>query len=374
MPSIQNIINIYNLMEECLKRHLPFVTYRLPGERYAQIVMQTSQEKSLLDENIFANKGFLLFPFPGSKKSPVLIRPDFHIAENRITEEAIVNILTRSHFSPNGYRALVPQPTTQEDFCKGAERMIAEINQGNLRKGVLSRVYLQTLDESFDAIEFYKNLKQEYPSAFVYIAYLPHVGFWIGATPELLLSLEKETLSTAALAGTRKVEMVDPAEWGMKEKKEQKIVSEHIQQCLEKYFGKNIEITGPETVVAGPVQHLKTTFKVKIDQLSTEKNIPDALVKDLHPTPAIAGMPKEAALKLISEIEKHDRGFYTGFLGPVNLNGKSNLFVNLRCMEILENSLALYLGAGITAESDPDREWEETQFKAQTLLDVLNEE
>ena len=131
----------------------------------------------------------------------------------------------------------------------------------------------------------------------------------------------------------------------------------------------NIETGDTRTIEAGSVQHLKTTISAQLnstDQLFT-------LVSELHPTPAVGGLPKNAAIELILDKESYDRKYYTGFLGPVTKN-LSQLFVNLRCLEVLGDSVCLYVGAGITAASDPEAEWEETKLKAQTLLSVLNQQ
>jgi isochorismate synthase len=92
----------------------------------------------------------------------------------------------------------------------------------------------------------------------------------------------------------------------------------------------------------------------------------------LHPTSAVCGMPKEPALQFILDNEKHSRAFYSGFLGPVNVASETHIFVNLRCMQIYTDKAVLYAGAGITADSDPQKEWEETELKCLTLLNVFN--
>jgi len=97
-------------------------------------------------------------------------------------------------------------------------------------------------------------------------------------------------------------------------------------------------------------------------------------VAELHPTPAVCGLPKNLADDFIKENEKHDRKYYSGYLGPWKLNQEVNLFVNLRCMEITCDQFVLYAGGGITSKSIPEREWEETIQKAKTLLDVINTE
>ena len=92
----------------------------------------------------------------------------------------------------------------------------------------------------------------------------------------------------------------------------------------------------------------------------------------LHPTSAVCGLPKEPALQFILENEGFDRSYYSGFLGPVNSATGTHLYVNLRCMELLEKEAILYAGAGITAESNPEKEWQETQHKMQTMRRVLS--
>ncbi len=94
-------------------------------------------------------------------------------------------------------------------------------------------------------------------------------------------------------------------------------------------------------------------------------------ISALHPTPAVCGLPKERALELIYKTEMHNREYYAGYCGPINYQGKTDLFVNLRCMKILPDKLALYIGGGLTAKSDPEKEWEETVLKANTLLSVI---
>jgi isochorismate synthase len=96
----------------------------------------------------------------------------------------------------------------------------------------------------------------------------------------------------------------------------------------------------------------------------------------LHPTPAVCGLPKNEALSFILEHEIHNREFYSGFLGPVNMTSgrgrnSSSLYVNLRCMKLRENTAILYAGCGITVESEPEKEWQETELKANTLLSVI---
>jgi isochorismate synthase len=91
----------------------------------------------------------------------------------------------------------------------------------------------------------------------------------------------------------------------------------------------------------------------------------------LHPTSAVCGMPLDTSLEFLSRNEKYDRQFYAGYLGPVNFNNDTNIFVNLRCAQLLENKAVLYSGAGVTIDSTPEQEWAETEMKMNTLLNII---
>ena len=112
---------------------------------------------------------------------------------------------------------------------------------------------------------------------------------------------------------------------------------------------------------------MRTSFTYKATSTAAWQKI----VGQLHPTPAVAGLPKQKAIDYILEHEKSPRQFYSGYLGPVNLEGQVNLFVNLRCMQVLKNKLAFYAGCGITADSVPADEWRESKMKIATLASVL---
>ena len=91
----------------------------------------------------------------------------------------------------------------------------------------------------------------------------------------------------------------------------------------------------------------------------------------LHPTPAVCGIPKQAALEFILNNESHERKYYSGFCGPLNMDGATHLYVSLRCMEIMDNVCRLYAGGGLLIDSEEKREWEETKIKLNTMLNVL---
>ena len=122
-----------------------------------------------------------------------------------------------------------------------------------------------------------------------------------------------------------------------------------------------------ETVKNGAVYHLRTNYSF---ELPTYKW--NALIDSLHPTPAVCGSPRELAMELIRDFEHHDREFYTGLVGIKGLT-RLEIFVNLRCMQVLGDGYALYVGGGITKDSDLASEWRETENKSQTLLNIIGD-
>jgi isochorismate synthase len=123
-------------------------------------------------------------------------------------------------------------------------------------------------------------------------------------------------------------------------------------------------------VIAGNLMHLKSEFTVDM-KATNFPQIGTVMLELLHPTSAVCGMPLENALEFLSRYETHDRAFYAGYLGPVNVSNNIELFVNLRCMQINGSNGILYAGAGVTIDSDPAKEWDETEMKFNTLLNVI---
>lgn len=233
--------------------------------------------------------------------------------------------------------------------------------------GVQKAVYSRVKKVGFPlekARNLFHELESTYPKAFVYLVSSPLFGTWIGATPETLVETEHDQLYTMALAGTHAKD--DTAEWSRKEYEEHRYVVEAIEAALKRNNCTNIRFEGPEEVVAGPVKHLRTPFKATLADYS-----PWRIAMDLHPTPAVCGTPRLAALDLLISREMHDRFLYTGIIG-LNMPEKTQLFVNLRCARLQRDKMFLYLGGGYTKDSIPELEWEETEKKALTLLGCVD--
>ncbi|MBC7475597.1 MAG: isochorismate synthase [Candidatus Sericytochromatia bacterium] len=276
--------------------------------------------------------------------------------------------------SYNSKQNFVPENNyTKEEFCNLVNKAINNIKSGRTKKIVVSRTKDIKIPEKFDIINFFEKLALKYNNAFVSLVNVPQIGTWIGATPETLLKVTDQELLTMSVAGTQTNSgNLSKIKWSHKEIQEQRLVSEYIEYCFSQSGVTNYIEEAPHTLDAGKVVHLKTLFKYSS---TNAKDIADNFLKLMHPTPAVCGLPKKEAKSFLLENEIHNRKFYTGFLGTININqGVSELFVNLRCMQIKEDKAIIYVGCGITEDSIPENEWNETEMKAEVLLSVMNNE
>lgn len=343
--------------------------YRLPGKQKVQILAQKTTELQALREEKKHNtlKGFLFAPFQPGKNCPkLLIQPHIftdelhlpspHFARNNISVASKSNVVKLKESGAEGFKQLVKNITK-------------EIKQGRFEKVIAARVEKAEKPVTFNEVKYFKRLCKKYPDAFVSLTYAGQYGTWIGASPEVLLQVKGTTFKTYSLAGTKANNKKNlKAGWGPKEMKEHNIVSRYISRAFSAVTPVAPVLDGPHTVAAGNLLHLRTTFLYK----GVENNQWQKLVKQLHPTPAVAGLPKKEAVKYIIKNEKSPRAYYSGYLGPVNMSGEISLFVNIRCMQVLKNKVAAYVGCGITRDSKPESEWKESVIKTHTLLSVLN--
>jgi isochorismate synthase len=212
------------------------------------------------------------------------------------------------------------------------------------------------------------------------------VGLWLGATPELLMTLKRNQLSTVSLAGT--LSASDPNPWSDKERHEQQLVTDYIISELEA-LSQQVEADPVREIRAGHLRHLKSEVRALIQP--ENMRLKDLILR-LHPTPAVCGFPKDLAREFIFKNENYQRRFYTGFLGEINalrevsrtsskrntenkafksLFKETELFVNLRCMNLDNGQANVYVGGGVVQNSQPEIEWSETVEKSNTMISVL---
>jgi len=367
--------SLNSLQTVCLKQNIPFVSYRLPLQKDITTFVQHLSIPEKLDSLIQSDTktGFVIAPFlENDNHSTYLLNPDKIFHSDNIERQFIQTLENNSCF-------LSTEPAFEEEFqTSSSEDFIQQVNnakksivEGAFHKVVLSKIRLGKLKADFDAGNFFLHLCEKYPHAFVYMIQLPRVGCWIGATPEPLLVISGENVRTVSLAGTQIATEagINAYEWSQKEIEEQGIVTDFVEKTLQSLDIKDYSKIGPVNYRAANLIHLKTSFEFARTDL---KNRLGDFLKALHPTPSVGGLPKKEAHDFILANEKHDRAYYTGFLGPINIDGETNLFVNLRCLQLFKKEFVLYSGAGITASSVAEREWEETDNKMMTMLNAIN--
>ncbi len=354
---------------------IAFASYRLPATQNSVTMLQWSSPPVRLNsiEDLKNQSGFVFAPFKADSDVPlVFIRPDLIAGKDHFVEpeKKAEDVSVPQGINPGKFpfygktRNFI---TDKTEFIDQVEEIKKLISKQTLKKVVLSRVHSQTRPSGFDISAFYLELEERYPDAFVFLVSIPDVGTWVGASPEPLLQIHDNVATTVSLAGTRKASDID-LPWGEKEQEEQGIVTQYIENVLSKYQIGEIKKSGPSTYKAGAIEHIKTSFQFPLHYIHSDLA---SFLRALHPTPSICGVPKKEASMIIQETEKHRREYYTGFLGPVNMQGSWNLFVNLRSMKAVGNDLEYYLGAGITEGSVAEQEWEETENKMTTLKTIV---
>jgi len=317
-----------------------FVAYRLPGEENAQFLNTLTA---------FQNEAsFAIVPFVANSD----YQPFYFSGDAAAYQRALIDIVD----SPNNKAHHI---TSKTEYSTHFNLYQEAFSQNKLDKAILSRIIAEPFNSNKLA-PLFEALVDLRPDAFIYWFFHPVHGHWLGATPEILLSQNDMRYETVSLAGT----LYNGNQWTNKEINEQEIVSSYISDTLKTCEIDEYDKIGPVTVEAGPIKHLKTTFawQKHCDTMQ--------LANLLHPTPAVCGLPKKEALDFILNTEKHERGYYTGYLGPI-IKGQPKFYVNLRCLNLINNQAYLFVGGGLTQDSDLEHEWKETEHKANSLLGVM---
>lgn len=378
--------------------------WRLPKRTYKHLIVDVSGKVGRVKIDLEETQpAFAFSPFlnPDGTQT-LLIKADIYFmfdADNQLTEDDCENGLVmgrdfnRSIFLEDDIEPIIQSKsskTTQKPlvdssdstaaaYISSVRQAVEAIQNGQMQKVVLSRSKDIQLSDSLEIVDAFDKLCQAYPNAFVSAVYLPEEqAVWLGASPETLVSMNRDGIfRTISLAGTQSAydtdgQLVHPSEarWTQKEIEEQALVSRYIISCFKQIRLREFIEIGPKTVLAGNLMHLRTDYEVDTKAVNFPQ-LGTVMLDLLHPTSAVCGMPKAPALDFILQHEQNEREFYSGFLGPVNVQQETHLFVNLRTMKIQQQYARLFAGAGITEDSIPEKEWKETEMKCETLLSVV---
>jgi isochorismate synthase len=367
LPSSGEISAVVDLDQVNELTHIDFHRRRA-GFVFAPFVTGEQNAAYRIDADIVYTPAGLVLPDPGDNQQRRQGQEVFAAAFGALVngEQAVAGWYTPAERRPE-------RAASMAEYTSLVRQAVDFIRQTGIAKVVVSRTTKQPLPQDFDPVTTFLELTVRYPSAFVSLVAIPGIGAWLGASPEVLLTLDGQALTTMALAGTQRRPEDRPlsaVRWGHKEAVEQEMVSDYVRAFFRRAGVERLSESGPRTVAAANVVHLQTLFRVEVEE-EERLALANRVLDELHPTSAVCGMPKHQALEFILAHEGYDRRFYSGFLGPVHMEGRSSLFVNLRCMQLEADYASLYVGGGITAESDPASEWRETEMKAETMLSVL---
>ena len=355
-----------------MKEDKSFVIYQLPRQKEirfaAQLAGKPQELYHLSDLN--GKEGFVISPFRIDNTYPiVLIHPEIEISGlgNIVRALSALPYCKQQTESGNNQTigAGIDNKKEKLIYRECFDRFIEPLKNGEFEKLVLSRSHRMTRPDSFSCLRSFLQAANDYPYMMNYLCCTPATGIWMGSTPEMILMGNANQWQTVALAGTKPADKL--SDWDNKNIEEQEVVSEYIRNIIAKHTIETNE-KGPYTAQAGNVAHLKTEFSFTLN----DNGKIGSLLHDLHPTPAVCGIPKQEAFDFIVRNEAHNRKYYSGIIGRLAPRNETNLYVNLRCAEIDQSSITLYAGSGIMPASVHESEWEETNYKMQTLQFIFN--
>jgi isochorismate synthase len=388
--SILQELSFADYYHHCVRKGFACALYRLPQSDETHMIIDLSGGQNLEKVEIEQQPGgFVFHPFSSGKHPIKYLLKDIHIVSKKVGDRAAIvdatvdedviaqffeNQSSKQKFAQHAAKHSEPENSEKAKYLALIIKTIEEISQNNFQKAVVSRKKEVNLPEPFDPVLLFDALCQMYANAFVHLTHIPTAGTWAGATPETLINIDKQNqLQTVALAATQAFDgskYLEETTWSQKDIEEQAMVSRYIINCFKKIRLREFEEIGPRTHLSGNIVHLKTNYKVDMEQVAFPE-LGSVMLDLLHPTSAVCGMPKEITQTFIEQNEGFDREYFSGYLGPVNVLGETNIFVNLRCAKLESSHAVLYAGAGIIANSIPEKEWKETEIKMETMLSVI---
>lgn len=288
------------------------------------------------------------------------------------------------------YRKPFPNPTASEsplefDLSEGDDSRLRwnnmvrtatrNIRNGHYEKIVLARNVVATTSRPVTETRLLHHLRREYPACYSFLLQFPDTACFVGSTPERLLSVQSGFLTTEGLAGSipRGMSATDDSILEKrlllsdKDQEEHRFVVDSIVQRLQQFSSEVKFSPRPGIRKFANVQHLFTPISARLP-FDTD---PLDVLAQLHPTPAVGGVPRQSALEGIPELEGFRRGWYAGPVGWVNGNGRGEFSVAIRSGLIDGTKATFYAGCGIVEGSDPDNEWDETELKLIPMVTAL---
>ena len=336
-------------------------------------------------------------PFP----SAFVFVPRWQVALAGKTTTAVANLLVtpdadlgalgmrvfRAHqkFRSFGFQSEVPELAEEPapsftireagDYRAAVTRALSHIEAGELKKVVLARAKDLAADQTLHPLRMLNGLRQKFPDCYSFSFAQGRGPSFIGASPERLVRVSQGTVETEALAGSirRGATASEDAALAGALLRSEKDLREH-RAVLDDIIARLAPLGITPEFPAQPhvrrlanVQHLDTPVRAA---LPADVQLLDVLAA-MHPTPAVGGNPRGAALARIRELEGFPRGLYAGALGWLNTRGGGEFFVGIRSALVEGRTARVFAGAGIVAGSTPEKEFAETELKFKAMLDAF---
>ena len=266
----------------------------------------------------------------------------------------------------------------EEVWRQQVTKAITAIKDGLVEKVVLARDLTATSTKEIDARTLLQRLEIEYPSTWLFL-----VNGLVGATPELLVRLSKSLVTSRVLAGTirksgnedRDLALAASLAKSSKDLEEHEYAVKSVADGLAPFCSSTNVPESPFVLHLANVMHLATDVTGVLNSSARQADV-FTLIEQLHPSAAVCGTPTEVAKKYISQLEQMDRGRYSGPVGWIDAQGDGEIAIALRCGLLSEDrkSIRIFAGCGIVADSNPEKEFAESQSKLipmRTALDTL---
>jgi isochorismate synthase len=355
-----DLLSKIDLLENPAANSVVWGIFALPGETEATLFMH-----SLDADRNSGSLHFLMQPFFLQGKFPAINLPLGETIRLRYPFPDFLNNLDCKGWESGD----VPVDLKKSEFVSYVSESSGQLNDAH--KKVMCARTKQESKLRLQPFQVWEKMRKAYPQTYTWFFTSPYTGTWLGASPELLLASDGLDLRSVSLAGTRRA--TENAGWGEKEIEEQALVTDYIVNCFEGFGLMNVSRDTTETLKFGSIEHLKTEVN-GLAFLPDPEGLRNLAIR-LHPTPAVGGIPKEWSLSQIKLSEGENRSYYSGYVGIWDSQQNyCRLYVNLRCLQWYSDKTILYAGAGITAASEPEKEWVETEEKMSALRNVLWQE
>jgi isochorismate synthase len=260
-------------------------------------------------------------------------------------------------------------------WAAAVDSAAARLRSGEASKVVLAREVVARGDGVVSAGAVTRSLRSAYPSCFTYLITGSDGTAFAGASPELLIRRSGAQAYAQPMAGSvargatesEDERLAEQLRGSRKDAAEHELVSRFVVEAL-RPFARSVAAPPPEVVRFTNIQHLATAVRADLQEPAADVL---ELAAALHPTPAVGGWPREAADRIIDDLESMERGWYAGAVGWTDGRGDGEFAVALRCGLLWEDGARLYAGVGVMPDSDPARELEETDLKFKALLSAL---